>query len=99
MGSCVMGSSAMFQRGLCCAFVGVVGFSIVGCGVGSIATGGSVAGAQLHGRVHGGQQPVVGATVQLYAAGTAGYGSSATPLLTSAVTTDPTGSFSITGDY
>ncbi len=72
--------------------------SLVGCGAG-ISSDGSIAGGQLRGRVHGGQQPVVGATIQLYAAGTTGYGSSATPLISSAVLTDATGSFSITGDY
>lgn len=53
----------------------------------------------LQGRVHGGQQPIVGASVYLYAAGTGGYGSASTPLLTSPVTTDLNGDFTITGDY
>ena len=44
------------------------------------------------------QQPVTGATIQLYQVGTGGDGSGATPLGTS-TTTDPTGSFNITGDY
>jgi polygalacturonase len=41
----------------------------------------------LSGAVHGGQQPVTGSTIQLYAVGTTGDGSAATPLLTTAVTT------------
>ena len=49
--------------------------------------------------MHGGQQPVVGATIQLYTVGTTADGSSATPLLTSTVTSDSTGSFTITGLY
>jgi len=49
--------------------------------------------------VHGGQQGVSGATIQLYAAGATGYGSAATALLTKSVTTDAAGSFTITGDY
>jgi len=49
--------------------------------------------------VHGGSQPIIGATIQLYAAGTTGYGAGATALLNTAVTTDANGSFSITGDY
>ena len=53
----------------------------------------------MRGSVHGGQQPVTGASIQLYAAGTTGYGTSATALLTSPVVTDSSGSFSITGDY
>jgi streptogramin lyase len=49
--------------------------------------------------VHGGQQGVSGATIQLYAAGATGYGSAATPLLTKTVTSNGAGSFTITGDY
>ena len=65
----------------------------------------SVQGSALHGVVHGGQQPVMGATIQLYAAGGTGYGSSyayasGTSLLgTNVVTSDANGSFNITGDY
>jgi hypothetical protein len=58
-----------------------------------------VAGGQLRGALHGGQQPISGASLQLYAVGRTGYGSSATPLLSSPVMTDATGAFSITGDY
>jgi trimeric autotransporter adhesin len=52
-----------------------------------------------HGNVSGGQEPVSGATMQLYAVGTTGDGSAATPLLTSAVTTDAHGDFDVTGKY
>ena len=38
----------------------------------------------LRGNIHGGQQPIVGASIYLLAAGTTGYGSSATSLLTNA---------------
>jgi hypothetical protein len=51
------------------------------------------------GNVHGGQQAVSGSTVQLYAVGTTGDGSPATPLLTQSVTTDASGDFNITNDY
>lgn len=44
----------------------------------------------------GGQQPVVGSTIQMYAVGTTGDGVAATPLLTKTVTTDASGSFDIT---
>jgi hypothetical protein len=44
-----------------------------------------------YGSVHGGQQAVSGSTIQLYAVGTTGDGSAATPLLTQAVTTDASG--------
>jgi hypothetical protein len=65
----------------------------------------TVPGVALRGTVHGGQQPISNATLQLYAAGSTGYGSaytysSGTSLLgTYVVKTDPTGSFSITSDY
>lgn len=65
----------------------------------------------LHGIAHGGQQPIVGAKIYLLAAGTTGYASSSTSLLTASsyagyptsqdtsgryyVTTDNTGSFQI----
>ena len=72
---------------------------------------GSVPGAALHGIVHGGQQPIVGAHVYLYAANTTGYGNASVSLLqsTGGTVSDghgnyyyPTGSggtFSITGDF
>jgi len=51
----------------------------------------------IQGRVYGGQQPVVGATIQLYAAGTTGVGQGATPLIdTPLPTTDANGSFTFT---
>jgi hypothetical protein len=52
-----------------------------------------------HASVHGGQQPVVGATLQLYAVGTSGDGSASTPLLSQVVTSDANGNFEITGAY
>jgi hypothetical protein len=54
---------------------------------------------QISGRVYGGTSPVSGATIQLYTVGTAGDGTSATPLLTKAVTTNADGTFSIAGLY
>jgi hypothetical protein len=47
--------------------------------------------------MHGGQQPISQATVQIYAVGTSGDGSAATKLLTPAVTTDAGGNFSLGG--
>ncbi len=61
-----------------------------GCGAGVYSAGGApvaVAAAAVHGTVMGGQQPVAGVTVQLYQAGTSGYGSAATPLGPSVQTT------------
>jgi hypothetical protein len=53
------------------------------------------AGTAFSGTVLAGGQPVVGASVQLYAAGTTGNGSAATPLLSTPVKTSATGSFSV----
>jgi streptogramin lyase len=68
----------------------------------------SYSGATFDGMVYGGQQPVAGAMVYLYAAGSTGYGSASTSLLNSSaggvstdgngngyVATDSTGSFKI----
>jgi hypothetical protein len=62
-------------------------------------------GSALSGKVYGGQQPITGATIKLYAAGSTGYGS-AYPYTTgdsllgnNVVTTDSSGNFNITGDY
>jgi streptogramin lyase len=85
---------------------------IAGCG-GTITRSTSAAtGVTLHGTVLGGQQPVTGAMVYLYAAGSAGYGSASTSLLNTSisgvikgsngngyVTTDSSGSFNITDDW
>lgn len=64
----------------------------------------STPGAHIEGNIHGGQQPVVGATIQLYAAGTrltgGGYGIGSTPLITGVLPiSDINGNFTITGTY
>jgi hypothetical protein len=45
-----------------------------GCGTGIKTTSSAVAGSALQGRTFGGQQPIAGATMQLYAAGSTSYG-------------------------
>jgi hypothetical protein len=52
------------------------------------------AAKSLGGKVHGGSQPVVGATVTLYYAG-----QSAAPTMAATTTTDATGAFSFTNSY
>ncbi len=54
---------------------------------------------QVAGHVHGGQQPVSGATIKLYTVGTSGDGSASSSLLSQSVTTDSNGNFTITNLY
>ena len=56
-------------------------------------------GVAFAGTVSAGTQAVAGSSVKLFAAGTAGNGSPATPLLIAALTTDSTGSFSVPAGY
>lgn len=84
---------------------------LTGCGIGGTTstpiTPTGTPGVALHGLVYGGQQPLSGAVINLYAAGTTGYGSpypagnggSVSLLGSHVVTTDASGSFNITGDY
>ncbi len=68
------------------------------------------AGPAIRGNVHGGQQPVVGAHIYLFATNSTGYGIASISLLNASatgnsdsigayVTTGSDGSFTITGDY
>ena len=77
---------------------GALSCVLVGCGAGAIdqTTTGRML---LSGHVHGGMQPVSGATIELFAVGTGGNGSQATSLLTAPVMTDAKSYFSIEGDY
>jgi hypothetical protein len=56
-------------------------------------------GVGFTGRAMAGTQPVVGATVQLYAAGNSGNGSAGAALLTHPLTTDAAGAFTVPGGY
>ncbi len=81
------------------AFVGctavLVSAFLTGCGANLAPTNSSIASgsAQVSGVVHGGQQPVFGATITLYAPGLTGYGSAPTALATT--TTGSYGSFTL----
>lgn len=74
--------------------------ALCGCGVSPRSVPIAAGGTAVTGSVRGGQQPVNGAKIQLYAAGTIGVGTGATDLLApNVVTTDASGFFNITGDY
>jgi len=80
------------------------GFLLAGCASNPVTNTTQVSSDQatkLQGKVYGGQQPLVGASVYLYAANTTGYGSGSISLLGGAgyVTTGAGGAFSITSDY
>jgi hypothetical protein len=78
-----------------------VAFALTGCGAHSFISTATlpVTGQAMQGSVHGGQQPVAGAAIQLYAANSTTYAGNAYALLTTSVTTGASGGFSITGDY
>jgi hypothetical protein len=89
----------VWLRGVCAAGAAVCACAMVGCGTGISAVDGAakpatVTATALKGIVMGGQQPVAGVTLQLYQAGTAGYGSAAT-LLGGTATTNAQGNFNL----
>jgi len=84
---------------ICSISIAALSLGMLGCGANLMPSDNPLAGGQLRGSIHGGEQPVSGASIQLYAAGTTGYGSAATPLLSSPVVSGADGSFSITGAY
>jgi hypothetical protein len=86
-------------RLVACVFLGSSALALLnGCSGGTVATLPSgVAVHAIQGTVRGGQQPVTGATIQLYYVGAGGDGSAATGLLTPAVQSGPGGNFTLTG--
>jgi hypothetical protein len=81
--------------------IGLAAAALAGCdgGTSMIAPRNPVTPAGAHGRVLGGQQPVTGTSIYLYAAGAAGYGSAATSLLTaSAGNQDGSGNWYVKSD-
>ena len=61
----------------------VLGGGLTGCGVGTAASGDSTVSLNIQGKVFGGQQPVSGSTLQLWAAGKGGNGTAASGLIPS----------------
>lgn len=84
----------------CFLAAAIIGLS--GCGIARQGTDVSHqdgSAIRISGLVHGGQQPVSGATIQLYAVGNTGRGSASTPLILQTVLTGSDGSFNITGPW
>ena len=85
------------------AFFWLATVALSGCGVGGggkfVPTDSGNSVAPVSGRVHGGQNPVSGANIQMWAVNT--NGSAASPILNSGVTltTDANGGFVLTGQY
>jgi streptogramin lyase len=95
-------SARLYQHALC-ATATILSLLLAGCALGgngsSTATQSAVPQLKINGSVFGGQQPVIGSTIQLYTVGTTGVGSASTPLISATVLTGAQGQFAITGDY
>jgi len=88
-----------------------VAVGLSGCALGNMELSGPVqtpttTTIKLSGTVHGGQQAISGAVIQLYVVGASGYGSAATGLVSHAnqlisgvALTSASGQFNISGDY
>jgi streptogramin lyase len=87
-----------------------LGILLTGCSLSPTTPSAPVKGVAIRGNLHGGQQPIAGAHVYLFAAGSTGYGQPSISLLDSAFTgnsdligayvlTDTSGGFTITGAY
>lgn len=88
----------MKLRPVICIALSLAGL-LSGCSQPSSSTTGPPPPPQITGTVYGGTVPVANATIQLYAVGTTGDGTAATPLLTQPVTSNADGTFSIVGLY
>jgi streptogramin lyase len=94
--------SGTFSAVLAVLGAGVVASSLTGCSaalVGSHSGTSGYEGQGFSGKALVGQQPLIGASVELYAAGTSGNGSSGDALLSNALITDSTGTFSVSAGY
>ena len=70
---------------------------LAGCNTALKVSAGSAIDRSLQGSVRGGSEAIVGAAIQVYAAGETGPGSAAQPLLAKPVTSDSAGRFTIDG--
>jgi sugar lactone lactonase YvrE len=81
---------------------GVSAGSLTGCSSASVSSHAGTSGylgQSFSGKAMVGQQPLIGASVELYAAGTGGNGASGVGLLSNALITDSTGTFSVPAGY
>ena len=98
-------SSRIFPTGLFPAslwpvlLLATVTLSTIGCQQVAIPAASGTGSLPLQGSVHGGQQSIGGAEIQMYAVGTSGDGSAGVPLLAKPVLSDAAGSFSLNGLY
>jgi len=94
--------SVSFSAVLAILGVAVSASSLTGCSsatVGSHIGPGGYEGQGFSGKALVGQQPLIGASVELYAAGASGNGASGVELLSNALITGSTGTFSVPAGY
>jgi hypothetical protein len=78
----------------------VVGLTLTGCTGRLIPSAGpQTVTLHMQGQVHGGQQPVSGASIQLFDITASANSSPAVPLIGSTILSDANGAFNITNDY
>ena len=77
----------------CAVAMGAMALGLAGCNGMSPSTPAVQTGKAMKGVVHGGQQPVVGATVTIYTVGSTGNGSASAALTGGTTTTDVLGNF------
>jgi streptogramin lyase len=86
-----------------CATATALSLLLSGCGLGGNSGSGTTTAStpllHISGSIYGGQQPVVGSTIQLYTVGTGSVGSASAPLIAATVLSGAQGQFAITGDY
>ena len=91
-------SSYLLKRGALLCAAAVPFMLLSGCAnmISNSPAGPSYELGTTTGKVHGGNQPISGATVKLYAAGTTGYGKGSALLASTTTSTDGNGSFAFT---
>lgn len=92
-------STFRLSSAIAAAVAALVMIAATGCSMSTTAPATSLAGQGFSGQIMGGGQPVSGATLQLYAPSTSGYGASSVPLFNRSVTSDSNGRFNFSGAY